>query len=37
MSISSREREAQKVKILVDKDVVDTSFEKWAKPGHFSL
>ena len=34
MTISSKE--AQKVRILVDKDVVDTSFEKWAKPGHFS-
>jgi photosystem I P700 chlorophyll a apoprotein A1 len=25
-----------KVKVLVDKDVVATNFEKWAKPGHFS-
>ncbi len=25
-----------KVKVLVDKDVIPTSFEKWAKPGHFS-
>ncbi|KAL3648288.1 hypothetical protein CASFOL_007712 [Castilleja foliolosa] len=24
------------VKILVDKDPVKTSFEEWAKPGHFS-
>lgn len=24
------------VKILVDKDHVKTSFEEWAKPGHFS-
>ena len=34
MTISSKE--SKKVRILVDKDVVDTSFEKWAKPGHFS-
>ena len=34
MTLSSKD--AKKVKILVDKDVVDTSFEKWAKPGHFS-
>jgi len=26
----------QKAKVLVDRNVVDTSFEKWAKPGHFS-
>ena len=36
MTVSSKEREARKVKVLVDRDVVDTSFEKWAKPGHFS-
>ena len=36
MTVSSKEREARKVKILVDRNVVDTSFEKWAKPGHFS-
>ena len=24
------------VKILVDRDRVKTSFEEWAKPGHFS-
>ena len=36
MSISSKEREAKKVKVLVDSNVVDTNFEKWAKPGHFS-
>ena len=35
MTISSQERDA-KVKVLVDRDVVDTNFEKWAKPGHFS-
>nr|UNJ15771.1 photosystem I P700 chlorophyll a apoprotein A1 [Cyanidioschyzonaceae sp. 2] len=26
----------KKVKVVVDRDVVATSFEKWAKPGHFS-
>ena len=31
MTVSSKEREARKVKVLVDRDVVDTSFEKWAK------
>ena len=36
MTISPPEREAKKVKILVDRDPVETSFEKWAKPGHFS-
>merc|ERR1712177_29464 len=36
MTVSSKEREARKVKVLVDRDVVDTSFEKWANPGHFS-
>jgi photosystem I P700 chlorophyll a apoprotein A1 len=36
MTVSSKEREAKKVRILVDRDIVDTSFEKWAKPGHFS-
>jgi photosystem I P700 chlorophyll a apoprotein A1 len=34
--ISPPEREAKKVKIVVDRDPVETSFEKWAKPGHFS-
>ena len=28
--------ELQKVRILVDRDPVETTFEKWAKPGHFS-
>ena len=28
--------EQKKVRIVVDKDVVETSFDKWAKPGHFS-
>nr|YP_009314556.1 Photosystem I P700 apoprotein A1 [Liagoropsis maxima]SCW22810.1 Photosystem I P700 apoprotein A1 [Liagoropsis maxima] len=36
MTISSKEQETKKVKIVVDKDPVNTSFEKWAKPGHFS-
>jgi len=36
MTISSTEQEAKKVKISVDKDPVATSFESWAKPGHFS-
>nr|YP_010903502.1 photosystem I P700 apoprotein A1 [Hypnea cryptica]WCH55955.1 photosystem I P700 apoprotein A1 [Hypnea cryptica] len=36
MTISSQEQETKKVKITVDKNPVDTSFEKWAKPGHFS-
>jgi photosystem I P700 chlorophyll a apoprotein A1 len=34
MTISPPEREA-KVKVSVDKNPVPTSFEKWAKPGHF--
>jgi photosystem I P700 chlorophyll a apoprotein A1 len=36
MTVSSKEREVKQVQILVDRDIVDTSFEKWAKPGHFS-
>ena len=28
--------QATKVKVLVDQDSNATSFEKWAKPGHFS-
>jgi photosystem I P700 chlorophyll a apoprotein A1 len=32
MTISPPEREA-KSKIVVDRDPVETSFEKWAKPG----
>jgi photosystem I P700 chlorophyll a apoprotein A1 len=34
MTISPPEREA-KVKVVVDKDPVPTSTEKWGKPGHF--
>jgi len=36
MTIRPPEREAKKVKILVDVNPVETGFEKWAKPGHFS-
>ena len=36
MTISSKEQEAKKVSVIVDRDPVSTSFEKWAQPGHFS-
>nr|YP_010904101.1 photosystem I P700 apoprotein A1 [Caulacanthus ustulatus]WCH57352.1 photosystem I P700 apoprotein A1 [Caulacanthus ustulatus] len=36
MKVSSQEQEIKKVKVTIDKNPVDTSFEKWAKPGHFS-
>jgi len=36
MTMSSQEQETNKVKVTVDKNPVSTSFEKWAKPGHFS-
>jgi photosystem I P700 chlorophyll a apoprotein A1 len=39
MITTPQEQEAKKIKkaqVLVDLDVVETSFEKWAKPGHFS-
>nr|QVY57877.1 photosystem I P700 chlorophyll a apoprotein A1 [Betaphycus gelatinus] len=36
MTISSQEQETKKVIVTVDKNPVETSFEKWAKPGHFS-
>ncbi len=36
MKLSSKELEARKVKVVIDKDPVATSFEKWAQPGHFS-
>ena len=39
MVTTPQEQEAKKIKkavVLVDLDVVETSFEKWAKPGHFS-
>jgi photosystem I P700 chlorophyll a apoprotein A1 len=31
-----QEAKTKKAQVLVDLDVVETSFEKWAKPGHFS-
>ena len=39
MVTTPQEQEALKIKkaqVLVDLDVVETTFEKWAKPGHFS-
>jgi photosystem I P700 chlorophyll a apoprotein A1 len=36
MTTSSQEQTAKKIEVVVDKDPVSTSFEKWAKPGHFS-
>nr|YP_010851054.1 photosystem I P700 apoprotein A1 [Aphanocladia stichidiosa]WGH13895.1 photosystem I P700 apoprotein A1 [Aphanocladia stichidiosa] len=36
MTTSSTEQETKKVKVTVEKNPVATSFEKWAKPGHFS-
>nr|ANB40179.1 photosystem I P700 chlorophyll a apoprotein A1 [Koshicola spirodelophila] len=36
MTINLPEREAKKVKIAVDRNPVETSFARWAKPGHFS-
>ena len=36
MTISSKEQQLKKVEISVDKNSVNTSFEKWAQPGHFS-
>nr|QCI07041.1 photosystem I P700 apoprotein A1 [Haraldiophyllum bonnemaisonii] len=36
MTVSSKEQETKKVKVAVDKNPVETSFDKWAKPGHFS-
>ena len=36
MKTSSQEQETKKVTVTVDKNPVGTSFEKWAKPGHFS-
>ncbi|WP_017654079.1 photosystem I core protein PsaA [Fortiea contorta] len=35
MTISPPEREEKKARVIVDKDPVPTSFEKWAQPGHF--
>ena len=36
MAISSTERRAKNVQVFVEKDAVETSFAKWAQPGHFS-
>nr|YP_009393750.1 photosystem I P700 apoprotein A1 [Caloglossa beccarii]ARW62312.1 photosystem I P700 apoprotein A1 [Caloglossa beccarii] len=36
MTTSSQEQETKRVKITVDRNLVETSFEKWAKPGHFA-
>ncbi len=36
MTIRPPKHEAKKIKVLVDTNPVSTSFEKWAKPGHFS-
>ncbi len=35
MTTTPREREATKAQVVVDKNPTPTSFEKWAKPGHF--
>ncbi|MGB3295195.1 MAG: photosystem I core protein PsaA [Phormidesmis sp.] len=35
MTTTPREREAKKAKVVVDRNPTPTSFEKWAKPGHF--
>jgi photosystem I P700 chlorophyll a apoprotein A1 len=35
MTISPPEREEKKARVIVDKDPVPTSFERWGKPGHF--
>jgi photosystem I P700 chlorophyll a apoprotein A1 len=32
----SSQEQTTKVKVLVERDSTNTSFEKWAKPGHFS-
>ena len=36
MTITKPSRESKKVTVLVERNTVPTSFEKWAKPGHFS-
>nr|YP_010728955.1 photosystem I P700 apoprotein A1 [Lithothamnion corallioides]WEA77013.1 photosystem I P700 apoprotein A1 [Lithothamnion corallioides] len=36
MTTSSQEQKVKKAEVVVDKDPVNTSFEKWAKPGHFA-
>lgn len=35
MTISPPEREEKKARVVVDKDPIPTTFELWAKPGHF--
>jgi photosystem I P700 chlorophyll a apoprotein A1 len=35
MTTTPRERDAKKAKVVVDKNPVPTSFEKWSQPGHF--
>jgi photosystem I P700 chlorophyll a apoprotein A1 len=35
MTTSSQEQNVKKVEVVIDKDPVSTSFEKWAQPGHF--
>jgi hypothetical protein len=35
MTISPPERDAKKAKVVVDKNPVATSTEKWGQPGHF--
>ena len=35
MTTTPREREAKEAKVVVDKNPTPTSFERWAKPGHF--
>jgi photosystem I P700 chlorophyll a apoprotein A1 len=36
MAISSTDRPTKNVQVFVEKDAVETSFTKWAQPGHFS-
>jgi photosystem I P700 chlorophyll a apoprotein A1 len=36
MKFNSQELVTKKVKVVVDKNPVATSFEKWSQPGHFS-
>ena len=36
MTTSSTEQKIKKVEVVIDKDPVATSFEKWATPGHFA-
>lgn len=36
MTITPPEQSLKKVKVTFSSNPVETSFEKWAKPGHFS-